>query len=127
MNKNNLPLSSQIQIKNTKNNFTKRLTKEFNKVIFKINSDIKNPKTTLSILDNKYKFNFENKDLKKFKKFKTIALIGMGGSALGSKALYYFLEKKIKKNLYFFDNINEKKLFEFRKKKNFKNVLFVVI
>ena len=34
-----------------------------------------------------------------FKKFKTITVIGMGGSILGSEAIYAFLQSKIKKKL----------------------------
>ena len=45
----------------------------------------------------KYKYNFDFEKLKKFKKFKTIIIIGMGGSILGSKAIYDFLRFKIKK------------------------------
>ena len=33
----------------------------------------------------------------------------MGGSSLGIKAIYSFLKPKIKKNLFFIDNINTKK------------------
>ena len=116
MKTNNLPLSSKIRIKNIKKNSFKKLNKEFNKAIIDINYEIKNPKTTLSILGKEYKFNFKINDLKKFKKFKKVALVGMGGSILGSKAIYFFLRNKIKKKFYFFDDINEKKLFNFKKK-----------
>ena len=57
---------------------------------------------TLNILSKKFKLNFELNDLKKFKKFKNIAIIGMGGSILGVKATKKFLEKKIKKKNNFF-------------------------
>ncbi len=127
MKTNNLPLSSKIRIKNIKKNSFKKLNKEFNKAIIDINYEIKNPKTTLSILGKEYKFNFKINDLKKFKKFKKVALVGMGGSILGSKAIYFFLRNKIKKKFYFFDDINEKKLLNFKKKENFKKVLFIII
>ena len=127
MKTNILPLSSKIRIKNIKKNSFKKLNKEFNKAIIDINYEIKNPKTTLSILGKEYKFNFKINDLKKFKKFKKVALVGMGGSILGSKAIYFFLRNKIKKKFYFFDDINEKKLFNFKKKENFKKVLFIII
>ena len=32
----------------------------------------------------------------------------MGGSVLGTKAIYSFLEKKIRKKIYFIDNLNPK-------------------
>ena len=47
---------------------------------------------------------------KKFQKFKTVVIIGMGGSILGSKALYSFLRHKIKKNFIFIDNLDFKLL-----------------
>ena len=34
----------------------------------------------------------------------------MGGSSLGSEAIYFFLKKKIKKNFIFLNNIDEEKL-----------------
>ena len=35
------------------------------------------------------------------RKYKTIVIIGMGGSILGTKAIYSFLKYKIKKKTYF--------------------------
>ena len=40
------------------------------------------------IPNSNYSFNFE--DIKKFKKSKTVILIGMGGSILGTQAIYSF-------------------------------------
>ncbi|MDC3031078.1 glucose-6-phosphate isomerase, partial [Candidatus Pelagibacter sp.] len=40
-----------------------------------------------------------------YKKYLNYRVIGMGGSLLGTKAIYDFLKKKIKKNFYFFDNL----------------------
>ena len=37
-----------------------------------------------------------NSQFKKFKKFKNIVLIGMGGSILGTEAIFNFLKQKIK-------------------------------
>ena len=70
----------------------------------------------LNVFDPKFKFNFKFEDLKKFKKYKTIAIIGMGGSILGVEAIHNFLQFKIKKNVYFFNDLNEKKV-QFLKKK----------
>ena len=53
--------------------------------------------TLLKYLVNNSKFEFK---FKKFKKFKTILIIGMGGSILGAKAIYDFLKHKIKKTLF---------------------------
>ena len=127
MKKNNLFLRNNIQAKYLKSNFLKKLLEEYKKNILDIKNDIKNSKKTLNILDTKFKFNFKIKDLKKFRKFKTIALVGMGGSILGSEAIYNFLEKKIKKKVYFFDNLDEKKILKFKRKENLAKVLFLII
>tara|TARA_Y100001970_G_C14166597_1_gene821652 strand:+ start:458 stop:1618 length:1161 start_codon:yes stop_codon:yes gene_type:complete len=56
-----------------------------------------------------YMYDFTQSEIKKFKKFKSYNLIGMGGSSLGSKAIYKFLRPKIKKKFTFLDNLNSKK------------------
>ncbi len=56
-----------------------------------------------------YMYDFTQSEIKKFKKFKSYNLIGMGGSSLGSKAIYKFLKPKIKKKFTFLDNLNSKK------------------
>ena len=53
-----------------------------------------------------YAFDFSDVQIKKFKKFQNYNLIGMGGSSLGSKAIYNFLKPKIKKKFTFTDNLN---------------------
>ncbi len=124
MSSNNTYLSTKIKYKK---NSLKKLNKEFNQIYFDIINEINKKNTTLSVLSKKFKFNFKIKDLKKFKKFKTLAIVGMGGSILGSRSVYNFLESKIKKKVYFFDNIDEKKIIDFKKKENFKKVLFLII
>ena len=74
--------------------FLKKFSNKFDKDLKKINSDIEDPLNLIHLLNSDYNFNFDIKDLKKFKKFNTIAIIGMGGSVLGSKAIYYFLKKR---------------------------------
>ena len=44
----------------------------------------------------------------------------MGGSILGAEAIFNFLKKKIKKKIYFFDNLESDKLIEFKKHENLK-------
>ncbi len=56
-----------------------------------------------------YIYDFTQSEIKKFKNFKSYNLIGMGGSSLGSKAIYKFLKPKIKKKFTFLDNLNSKK------------------
>ncbi len=66
----------------------------------------------LSSLSQKYKYSFSQKIFKTFKKYKTIRIIGMGGSILGSQAINSFLKSKIKKNFIFLNNLElkEKKI-----------------
>ena len=75
---------------NTKKLLTK-LLKEDNKIIHS--------------LDKNYKDSYSKKRLSKYKNFKNIRIIGMGGSSLGTRAIYSFLNHKIKKKLTFFDNL----------------------
>ena len=44
-----------------------------------------------------YKYSYSKKIINKYKKFSNIRIIGMGGSILGTEAIYNFLKKKIKK------------------------------
>ena len=60
----------------------------------------------LNSLTNKYLNSYTNLNINKYKKYKNYRIIGMGGSILGSKAIYNFLIHKIKKNFFFKDNLN---------------------
>ncbi len=76
----------------------------------------------LSSLSIKYNYNFKFKKMKKFKKFKNYNIFGMGGSSLGSEAIYSFLTEKIKKNFKFINNINKTNF-----KKSKKNEFNIII
>ena len=127
MNNKNLFLKNNIQSENLKSSSIRYLSKKFEKIFSEIKHDIKDAKKTLHILDDELKFNFKTRDLKKFKNFKTIVLIGMGGSILGSEAIYNFFKKKIKNKFYFFNDLNENKIIEFKKKENISKTLFIII
>ena len=81
----------------------------------------------LETYDKSYKFDFSKTTIKKFSKYKNIVVIGMGGSILGTKSIYSFLRKKIKKNFFFFDNLDSNLHLEFKKIKNIKNSCFIVV
>ena len=51
----------------------------------------------------------------------------MGGSILGSKSIYNFLHHKIKKEFFFFDNLDNKKLSNFLRQKKLEKFLFIII
>ena len=53
-----------------------------------------------------YKYSYSKKVISKYKKFSSIRVIGMGGSILGTEAIYDFLKKKIKKKITFVNNLN---------------------
>ena len=113
--------------KNQNKKKLKILSKRFLKEFLEVKKDINNPCETLNIFSNEFKFNFALKEFNKFKRFKKIAFIGMGGSILGAEAMYCFLKKKIKKEVYFFDNLEENKLSKFKKDNDLKKILFLVI
>lgn len=127
MTKNYLSIRKNIQKKYLNKHNIKKLSKNFNKIFDEVITDINTSGRTLNILNSNFKLNIDTKDLKKFKKFKDIALIGMGGSILGVKAINNFLEIKIKKKIHFFDNLDSKKILRFKKEKNLKEVLFLII
>ncbi len=111
------------------NNFNKKtsIRNHFDKILNEIiqNSDFKTD--TYHVLSNKFNFNFKINNLKKFKKFKNIAIVGMGGSILGTNAIHDFLKYKIKKKVTFFDDLNKEKINKFKKENNKKNCLFIII
>ena len=101
MNKQNFFLRDFIQAKNTKIKLKKNFSKKFNKIFNEIKHDVKNSNKTLNVLDKNFKFSFKIEDLKKFKKFKKVAIIGMGGSILGAEAIHNFFNIKSRKNFIF--------------------------
>ena len=119
---NNLSKIGNFKNKNLKKNFSKK----YIKILSIIKKDIKDKNKTLNVLDKNFKFNYKKNDLKNFKKFKKIVIIGMGGSILGTEAIYNFLKHKIKKKVYFFNDLNEKKIKAF-KGKNLSKILFIII
>ena len=82
---------------------------------------IKEKNHVISSLGKNYKNSYSKKQLDKYKKSSNFRLIGMGGSTLGTQAIYHFLRKRIKKNFLFADNLqaNKKK----NKNKKFTNLI----
>ena len=95
-------LTSRIIFTNFKvkiNNFL--IKKELTNLLKKNDEVIKS-------LSLNYSYSFNIKKLKKFKNKKFFRIIGIGGSILGAKAIYYFLKNKIKKKFVFVDNLTPK-------------------
>ena len=69
-------------------------------------------------LSKNYKDKFDKSFLNKIKKKKNYRLLGMGGSTLGSQAIYQFFGNTVKNNFEFIDNLQSKKNFNKKKYTN---------
>ena len=84
------------------------IKKKFNKkkIFFNIYKNlVKERNEVILSLDKSYKDKFSKKIVKKLKKINQVLLIGMGGSILGAKAIYNFLNSP-KKKFTFIDNFS---------------------
>ena len=70
------------------------IKKKFLNISKKIKLLLEENNLILETLGSNYKYSYSNKIIKKFKKFKNLTLIGMGGSILGTQAIYDFLKHK---------------------------------
>ncbi len=71
----------------------------------------------LKSLTNNYNYSFKKKYLSNLKKYDEFNLIGMGGSILGVQAIYNFLNHKIKKKFFFYNNLQNLKITKSNKKR----------
>ena len=71
----------------------------------------------LKSFTNNYDYTFKKKNLKNLKKYIEFNLIGMGGSILGAQAIYDFLNHKIKKKFFFFNNLQNFNILKSNKKR----------
>ena len=85
------------------------INKKKNKILIKnLKEIINNKNEIIRSLGNNYKYSYSKNLIKNLKKYKDIRIFGMGGSSLGSNAIYDFLKNKINKNFYFLSNLNKK-------------------
>ena len=108
-------LTKNISLKNFK------VKKNNSKIKRIFSSLIKEKNEVLLSMSKNYKNSFKNKILNKYKNNYNFRVIGMGGSTLGTQAIYDFLENKIKKKFSFLDNLQANK--EKNKKKNITNLI----
>ena len=95
-------LTKNISFKNFKvKGYTKKVKKILDDILVKKNS-------VLDSLSSNYKNSYNKKTILKFKKYNNINVVGMGGSILGTESIYYFLNSKIKKNFFFYNNLQSK-------------------
>jgi len=113
-------------IKNSRN-YNKNL-KKVRKIFKTLLNDLKNFEIPLlESYEKDYEFDFSTAMVKKFSKCKNIVVIGMGGSILGTKSIYSFFKKKIKKEVFFFDNLDLNLNVNYKRIKNLRNSCFIVI
>ena len=95
-------LTKNINFKNFRlKGHDNRIRKILDNILIKKNS-------VLESLSPNYKNSYSKKTILKFKKYNYVKIIGMGGSILGSESIYYFLKNKIKKNFFFYNNLQSK-------------------
>ena len=108
-------ITSGIDFTNFKIKKKTNLVKKFLFSLFEKKTEV------INSLSQNYKNNFDKKILEKYKKVSNYRIIGMGGSTLGSQAIYDFLNHKIKKKFLFIDNLQAHRLRN--KKKNLTNLI----
>jgi glucose-6-phosphate isomerase len=67
---------------------------------------LKEQPKVLQTLKPTYRYSYSKKIIRNYKRFSNIRIIGMGGSILGSEAIYDFLKPKIRKKITFVNNLN---------------------
>jgi len=101
--------------------------KNLNNILKKVFGTLDIKKDTLHVLSKNLDLDFNLSELKKFKKYESVILIGMGGSILGTQAIYSFLKEKIKKKFIFLNNLDQIRIEQIKKKINLKKSLFIII
>ena len=98
--------SKKIKIScfNLKKKKDKKIKNIFYKILQKNDPDYK----VIDTFSNNYNYSFNRKKITKYKKYKVLSIFGLGGSSLCIKAIYDFLKFKIKKKVYFYDNLGVK-------------------
>ena len=105
--------SKNIIFKNFLRKKNNKISKKLNKILTK---ELKISSSLLNSYSTNYKYSFKKNIIKKYRNFKNINLIGMGGSILGTEAIYDFLQSKITKKINFFNNLNNQVKLKTQKK-----------
>ena len=107
-------LSKNLKFKNFKKIRSKFKKEKLIKILK--NKKIINSYPFLKSLLSNYKYSYSVEFLKRYKKYNEINIIGMGGSILGTEAIFDFCEKKNKKKINFFNNLKIKSLAKYKNK-----------
>ena len=100
---------------NFKNFNLKKIDKGIKKDLKKL---LKEKNTILDSLSKNYKNSYSKKNISNLKNYKNINVVGMGGSILGTEAIFDFLKPKIKKNFEFINNLETNKIFSVKSNKS---------
>ena len=104
-------------------NFKNFIFKKNNKKVKKdLEFILKENNEIIKSLGPNYENTYNKKNILKFKNYLNLRVIGMGGSILGTEAIYTFLSNKIKKNVLFYNNLKSK-INSFDKKKKYVNLI----
>jgi len=87
-------------------NLKKKNNKNIKNFFFEILQKKEPSYRVIHTFSNKYQYSYNKKKISKFKKYKSISIFGLGGSSLCIKAIYDFLGFKIRKKVYFYDNLD---------------------
>ena len=98
-------LSKNIIFKNFRN---KKNYKSHKKVLGIFKKLLKKDSQVIRSLSPNYQNNYKKNIIQKYQKYLNVRIIGMGGSSLGTQAIYSFLKNKIKKNFTFINNLKPK-------------------
>ena len=100
---------------NFKNFHLKKVNKNIKKDLKKL---LKEKSTILDSLSKNYKNSYSKKNISNSKNYKKVRVIGMGGSILGTEAIFDFLRPKIKKKFEFINNLETTKIFSSKSNKS---------
>ena len=109
-------LTPRINFKNFQVKKNSKVIKKDINYLLNLNNEL------INSLKKNYKFSYKKKLIQKYKKFSNVRIFGMGGSILGTQAIYDFLKHKIKKKFYFINNLKS-----FTKKQNTHNFLNLIV
>ncbi|MDC1129610.1 glucose-6-phosphate isomerase [Candidatus Pelagibacter sp.] len=105
--------SKNINFKNFSHKFNnKKIKKDLKNILSEDNEILKSLKST-------YKYQYNKNLIKKINKEKILKIIGIGGSILGTQAIHDYLKYKIKRKIFFYDNLESK----LKLKKNSVNII----
>ena len=100
-------LTKNIFLSSFKVKKNKKVVADWNKIKKEYENN-NNP--VISSFSKKYQYHFNFKGIKKkYRTFNNVKIFGMGGSILGSEAIYSFLNHKIKKKFLFINNLKSEK------------------